>query len=65
MDEDEPGAVDARSIYIGNVRAHLIHSIPFAPNYQHLLADVCDKSAKHTNGLRGVCTMNRDHKHLS
>jgi hypothetical protein len=22
MDEDEPGAVDARSIYIGNVRAH-------------------------------------------
>lgn len=25
MDEDEPGAVDARSIYIGNVRYH-IHS---------------------------------------
>ena len=36
MDEDEPGAVDARSIYIGNVRTHLLQWIPSAPNYQHL-----------------------------
>ena len=27
MDEDEPGAVDARSIYIGNVRTQFLQSV--------------------------------------
>jgi hypothetical protein len=63
MDEDEPGAVDARSIYIGNVRTHL----PTDPVYAKLSTpeDVCGKSVRPTSGLRGVWTMNEDHNYLS
>jgi hypothetical protein len=38
MDEDEPGAVDARSIYIGNVRGHLLQSI--SSSYRHIWISV-------------------------
>jgi hypothetical protein len=63
MDEDEPGAVDARSIYIGNVRTHL----PTGPVYAKLSTpeDVCGKSVRSTSGLRSVWTMNEDHNYLS
>jgi hypothetical protein len=65
MDEDEPGAVDARSIYIGNVRTHLalITSADAATPSKPTIISV--KSVKPTNGSQGVWRMNLNDKYLS